>query len=113
MLNRSALILRYRQPFVDWINAVDPSIHSHVLSLGEVNEEHTVYLIQAEDEDQLAEWLGSNHEVLFEQELTGWYTDPALWPRDRSVATLKEWCRLELHSVVVDTLGTPIQDDGL
>ena len=25
MLNRAALILRYRQPFVDWINAVDPS----------------------------------------------------------------------------------------
>jgi hypothetical protein len=24
MLNRAALILRYKQPFVDWINAVDP-----------------------------------------------------------------------------------------
>ena len=25
MLNRAAVILRYKQPFVDWINAADPS----------------------------------------------------------------------------------------
>lgn len=112
MLNRSALILRYRQPFVDWINAVDPSADSHILSLDEVNEEHTVYLVEAEDEEQLAAWLGSNHEVLFERELIGWYTDPALWPQDRSLDTLKKWCRLELHTVVVDTEGSPLEDDG-
>jgi len=42
MLNRAALICRYRKPFVDWINAVDPSPSSHALTLAEVNEEHTV-----------------------------------------------------------------------
>jgi len=103
MLNRSALILRYRQPFVDWINAVDPSSSSSIFTLQDVNEERTVYLVEAEDEEELAAWLDSNHEVLFEQELTGWYTDPALWPRDRSLKRLKEWCYMELHTVVVDT----------
>lgn len=113
MLNRSALILRYRQPFIDWINAVDPSAESHILSLDEVNEEHTVYLVEVEGEEELAAWLESNHEVLFEQELIGWYTDPALWPRDRSLDTLKKWCRFELHTVVVDTVGSALEDDGL
>lgn len=78
-----------------------------------MNEEHTVYLIEAEDEDELAAWLESNHEVLFERELEGWYTDPALWPRDRSLEMLKDWCRLELHTVVVDPVGSPLRDDGL
>ena len=49
MLNRAALILRYKQPFVDWINAADPSSTSHTLTLAEVNQEHTVYLVEVED----------------------------------------------------------------
>ena len=40
-----------------------------------------------------------------------WYTDPALWPRDRSQRTLQEWCSFELHTVVVDTGGSPLEDD--
>ena len=48
MLNRAALILRYKQPFVDWINAADPSATSHALTLEEVNQEHTVYLVEVE-----------------------------------------------------------------
>ena len=81
MLNRAALILRYKQPFVDWINAVDPSPASHTLNLAEVNQEHTVYLVEVEDEGELDDWLARHHEELFEEELQGWYTDPALWPR--------------------------------
>ena len=80
MLNRAALILRYKQPFVDWINAADPSPTSRTLTLAEVNQEHTVYLVEVEDEDELAEWLVRHLEALFEEELNGWYTDPALWP---------------------------------
>jgi hypothetical protein len=101
MLNRAALILRYKQPFVDWINAADPSPSSHTFTLAEVNHEHTVYLVEVEDEDELAQWLARHHEELIEEELKGWYTDPA--PRDRSLKTLRPWCSFELHTVVVDT----------
>jgi hypothetical protein len=111
MLNRAALILRYRQPFVDWINAVDPSPTSHTLTLAEVNHEHTVYLVEVEEEDELERWLARHHAELFENELSGWYTDPALWPRDRSLAKLREWCSFELHTVVVDTGASPLEDD--
>ena len=64
MLNRAALILRYKQPFVDWINAVDPSPASHTLTLAEVNQEHTVYLVEVEDEGELDDWLARHHEEL-------------------------------------------------
>lgn len=93
MLNRAALILRYKQPFVDWINGADPSPASHPLTLAEVNQEHTVYLVEVEHEEELAEWLARHHEELFEHELKGWYTDPALWPRDRSLKMLRECVR--------------------
>ncbi len=111
MLNRAALILRYKQPLVDWINAADPSPTPRALTLAEVNEEHTVYLVEVEDHNGLATWLAHHHTELFEDELNGWYTDPMLWPRDRSLKTLQEWCSIELHTVVVDTGKSPLEDD--
>jgi len=113
MLNRAVLILVYRQPFVDWINAVDPSSSASVLTLEDVNEEHTVYLVEVEDQEELSEWLEQNHAALFEEELGGWYTDPVLWPRDRSLEMFKAWCSPQLHTVIVDTGGTRLRDDGL
>jgi hypothetical protein len=56
--------------------------------------------------------LARNHQELFEEELNGWYTDPALWPGDRSHKMLREWCSFELHIVVVDTGESPLEDDG-
>jgi hypothetical protein len=84
---------------------------SHNLTLAEVNQERTVYLVEVEDEDELAGWLVRHHQELFEEELNGWYTDPALWPQDRSLKMLQEWCSLELHTVVLDTGESPLQDD--
>ncbi|MEX2554805.1 MAG: hypothetical protein WEB06_04145 [Actinomycetota bacterium] len=111
MLNRAALILRYKQPFLDWINGVDPSPESHIMTPSILDQERTVYLVEVEDEKELEEWLELNHEALFEEELFGWYTDPGLWPRDRSLKQFREWCSPEFHSVVVDTGRSPLEDD--
>jgi len=111
MLNRGALILRCRQPFVDWINAVDPVADSPTLSLADVNSERTVYLVEVEDEPELEAWLTEHHQKLFEAELNGWYTDPSLWPNDRSLGTLRKWCSIELHSVVYDWGDTDLEVD--
>jgi hypothetical protein len=72
-----------------------------------------VYLVEVQDEDELAEWLARHREELFQEELKGWYTDPGLWPRDRSLEMLQEWCSFELHTVVVDTGESPLEDDDL
>ena len=50
---------------------------------------------------------------LFEAELVGWYTDRALWPRDRSLEILRQWCSFELHTVVVDAGESPLEDNEL
>ena len=73
--------------------------------MAEVNQEHTVYLVEVEDENELARWLARHHRDLFEEELKGWYTDPTLWPRDRSLKILQQWCSFELHTVVIDTVS--------
>jgi hypothetical protein len=111
MLTRAALILRDRQPFVDWSNAGDPSPTSHALTLAEVSQEGAVYHVEVEDEDELARWLASHQQKLFEVELNGWYTYPVVCPGDRSLTMLKYWCSFELHTVVLDTAAYPLEDD--
>src|SRR6266568_4611832 len=80
MLNRAALICHYKQPFVDWINAVDPSPTSHTLTLAEVNEEHTVYLVEVEDENELERWLVRHHAVTLD---VGCHPIPDAVPHNR------------------------------
>jgi hypothetical protein len=110
MLNRAALIIRYKQPFVDWINAVDPD-PENAITLSDVNEDNNVYLIEIEDPEELDEWLELNHEDLFEDELNEWYSDPSVWPQDRSLDLFESWCKFELHTTVFDTGLSLLEDD--
>lgn len=110
MLNRSAFIVRYRQPFVDWINEVDP-YPRHTVTLERANDDATVYLVDVDGEADFSEWIRLNHGLLFEELLNDWYTDPSLWPQDRSYQTLQKWCSFEFHSLVLDTGGPAIEDD--
>lgn len=64
-----------------------------------------------EDEAGLARWLKRHGAALFESELGGWYTDPALWPKDRSLKQFKAWCDFELHSLVIDLGQDELVDD--
>lgn len=112
MINRAAIILKYKLPAVQWINEVDPYEETPEISLEEANHERTVYLISdqdAEDEATVQKWILLNYEVLFETELEGWYTDESLWPSERSLALFYEWFEVECHTVIDDTVGTPIE----
>ncbi len=68
-------------------------------------------VIESALQNELMRWLAHHHKQLFEDEQNGWYTDPKLWPRDRSLKVLQEWCSFELHTVVVDAGETPLEDD--
>ena len=114
MLNRAAVILKYRDPAVRWINEADPSDSDAEVTQGDVNLESTVYLISDEDADDpeaVDRWLRVNYLELFESELEGWYTDEELWPRERTYELFLEWFEVECHSVIVDTVGGDLFDD--
>ena len=114
MINRAAVILRYKKPAVAWINEADPYNDDPGITIESVNEERTVYLIRDEDADSPAdveEWINLNYDVLFESELNSWYTDEELWPDNRSIKLFHKWFDVECHSVIEDTVDSPIEDD--
>jgi hypothetical protein len=49
-LNRSAIVVRPKQPFLDWLHPVDPS--SHGITLLDVGREPTIYLFPECDTDE-------------------------------------------------------------
>ncbi|MFZ5796791.1 MAG: hypothetical protein C4563_08225 [Desulfobulbus sp.] len=111
MLNRAALILRYNEPFVRWINTSDPNGKNPNISLEEANQDKIVYLIDEDEAENPEEWIALNHENLFAMELDGWYTDESLWPQNRSLEMFYQWFTVECHSAVIDTCAGPIFDD--
>lgn len=114
MINRAAIIPKYKSPAVKWINDVDPYGEDPGISLEEANRDRTIYLIKdrdAEDDDVLDKWIKGNFEALFEMELEGWYTDETLWPPNRNLKLFHEWFEVECHTLIEDTVGLPIEDD--
>lgn len=114
MINRAAIILKYKEPAILWINEVDPYDDVPSISLDEANEDRPVYLISDEDADTpetVERWINLNHKTIFENELEGWYTDPSLWPKDLTLKIFKEWFEVECHTILIDTVGEPICDE--
>jgi hypothetical protein len=114
VVNRGALILRYKEPAVRWINEADPNPSGSPITLERANEERTVYLISdraGEDNRTFERWLRRHHGRLFEMEPNDWYTDPTLWPSERSYELFGQWFEPELYTVLTDLGQGAIYDD--
>lgn len=114
MINRAAVILKFREPAVKWINDADPIDNSLEITMLSANQDKTVYLIREKDADtpdNLDQWIKTNYKVLFDSELECWYTDERLWPNNRNLNLFYEWFEIECHTVIEDTVDLPIVDD--
>ena len=102
--DRIVVIVRPRQPFIDWINTSSKS-GTPPFTADELREDCTALLVpEFEDETEIDEYLESIIERIFEFELENWHTDPALWPADRSAKTARDWLEFEMHSEVFDAV---------
>jgi len=110
VLNRSSLIVRPKQPFLDWVNSYDGSSFPS----SEVDHDQTVYLIpEYLNELDSHQVLKQVYETIFELELEGWCLDEGKWPNLRTLAIFKEWFTVEFHSMVIDLCGDPLIEDEL
>lgn len=98
MINRSAVVVRYAQPFLDWAATLEgPTVQPAL------DDEPTVYLVPPfDDEEEGLEVLEIAYPLLFERELDNWYTDESCWPADRDLAMFRAWFRIEMFPVLMD-----------
>ncbi|MBF0266465.1 MAG: hypothetical protein HQL46_14465 [Gammaproteobacteria bacterium] len=115
MINRGAVILKYTEFAIQWLNDNDPFNDNPGISLEDtLNDGATIYLISegdAESEDNVEKWIKNNFKPLFESELEGWFADETLWPKKLTLTLFKKWFTYSWHSMVEDTVELPIYDD--
>ena len=110
MINRSALVVRPAQPFLDWLHRVDST--SRHLTLADLRQEPTIYLLpESDSEEQTLEHLREVSAGIFEEELDGWYRVPSAWPEERGLSTFQRWFEYSFHSTIIDLGDDRIQHE--
>ena len=109
MLNRCAVTIRAKEPLLAWLLSLPDYAD---LTLDQVNEETTTYLLPVyETEAEKDALLEQYFDLLFEEELAGWWMDKTHWPESRSLELFKRWFNVRFHSVVVDLEDAPLRDE--
>ena len=100
-INRSALVVKPAQPFLDWLHRVDRT--SEHLTLDGLRLEPTIYLLpEWETEEEARAAPGGGQQRIFEEQLNGWYRVPSVWPDTRDLKTFLLWFDCSFHSMIVD-----------
>jgi hypothetical protein len=100
-INRSALVVKPAQLFLDWLHRVDPT--SAHLTLDDLRLEPTIYLLpEWETNEEALEHLAEVSDKIFEEQLNGWYRVPSVWPEKRDLNAFLQWFECSFHSMVID-----------
>lgn len=108
MLNRSAIIVRPKKPYLEWAARFQGADSAFV------GDARIVYLLpEYFDDAEAMETLERAFELIFEAELMGWHTVQTDWPQNRTFAMFKKWFTIEKQALVQDLCGDPLEDDEL
>jgi len=111
MINRSAITIRAKQPFMDWLRGLPDPVGPEI-TLASVNNEPYVYLLpEYGDSDEQDELLAQFLDVIFENELKAWWIVEEDWPNPRDLALFKKWFDIQSHTIVEDLADLPLIDE--
>ena len=107
MINRSAVIVRPKQPYINWASQLD---NSNITP--NQNDEPTIYLIP-EYNDDLPTWaiLEQIYDSIFDAELHAWHTQTSDWPTSRTFVMFSNWFDIVFVSEIEDLGIGPVLDD--
>jgi hypothetical protein len=109
MINRNALLIHARQPYLDWIN----SSAAHEPPIVDVKEvSPTLYLVpEFDDADEMAQVVKQVYRDIFCRELEGWCLDPTRWPPKLTLTMFRDWFEIQSIDLVEDVGHGPIEND--
>ena len=104
-INRSAVVVVPKQPFLDWLHSVD--LTSGELTLADARRDTGIYLLPEYDlEPELEAYLEEVCEGIFEEQLNSWCRAEELWPEDRNFSIFRQWFECRFHSMLFDLAET-------
>lgn len=109
-LNRELVVIRPKDPFVEWVHRVDRTGKPPEAEW--IRSTSTSFLIpQFEFPDESWEWVEENCSMIFELELGDWFVDEETWPSDRSWDVFREWFEIEHIDTIWDLIDEPLSSD--
>jgi hypothetical protein len=102
-INRIAIIIKPKQPFIDWcVNLLKDEEE-----LDDADFEINTYLVD-EDIKDVEQWLKKKFDKFFKIELENWCTNKKLWPQKRNYKMFSLWFRVEISEMIYDLEKKPI-----
>lgn len=110
ILNRQLIIIRPKEPYLNWIRNLpapdDEALHD--LSLSSIDKDPSVFLIPSDCDptDAVEHYLP----YIWHEMLSAWYTDESLWSKKLSLKEFNRWFKVETASMVFDLPNRDVLD---
>ena len=105
-INRSAIIVRPKQPFLTWAAAVDGK------PAGDLPAWTSVYLVADSPGPVDKKAVEKHFPRIFEEQLESWYRLESRWPSPRTFQLFQEWFAFDCCDLVLDLSKAPIGHDA-
>ena len=111
-INRSTVVIKLKQPFVDWLNSIPGESSDNKLE--NMPTEVTTFNVPVfSSPKELKAYIQKRYSLLFEFELYGWYTAEELWPKKRTWEMFQEWFSIEVNSEIFDLVNRDIEKEEM
>ncbi len=112
LVERCAVVVKPKQPYMDWIVEQDPSFK---ISLEELQRDCRVYLVPDFGDKDVIEtaiekYLKKTYEEIFLSELSAWYTDEKIFPKI-TYPLFRDWFDISTNTMIFDTIDEPIDKE--
>ncbi|GAA3628955.1 hypothetical protein [Flavivirga jejuensis] len=101
-INRSAIVLKPQQPFLDWFSNLNPDE-----DFEEELKETNIYLVD-DTIDDVEKWLKKKFDTFFMMELEEWHGNKKEWPQKRNYKMFNLWFRVEISKMIYDLEKKPV-----
>lgn len=101
-INRSAIIIKPKQPFLDWLSELHPED-----DFEKDFKNPNIYLVDDEIDD-LEKWLRKKFDRFFIMELESWHDNKKEWPQKRNFKMFNLWFNVDISESVYDLEKRPV-----
>jgi len=111
IVNRSAVVLKAKQAFVDWLNALpetEPVTHDEL-----AHESIIILLPEFDDPEREQDYLRKIAPTILDSQMESWCMDDSHFPRKKDWALLQKWFEIELISEVFDVDEDPLEKEEM
>ncbi|MHB9070240.1 MAG: hypothetical protein ACYC54_07705 [Sedimentisphaerales bacterium] len=112
-INRTAVVIKPKQPFVDWINSFPDDKNKYTLEQMSKRDNLTFLIPEYDNPEDSMKYVKKTYSQIFEFELWGWITAQELWPENRTWKMFQDWFEIQINSEVFDLVDDDIEKEEM